>query len=256
MAERVIDINSDLGESYGAFRIGADTELFPLISSANVACGFHGGDPRTINATVKAATAQGVRVGAHPSYPDLVGFGRRVLAATPDEIYADMLYQLGAMDAFCRVNGVTMQHVKAHGALNNVAAKDMGVAEAISAAIKAYDPSLLIYAMPQSAMLDAAERAGLPIVREAFADRAYNPDATLVARGRHGAMITDPVEAAERMVRLVTEGRIRTIDGDDLMLEADSICVHSDTSTAVAIATALREQFDRHGITVRAPGNA
>lgn len=256
MAERVIDINSDLGESYGAFRIGADTELFPLISSANVACGFHGGDPRTINATVKAATAQGVRVGAHPSYPDLVGFGRRVMAATPDEIYADMLYQLGAMDAFCRANGVTMQHVKTHGALNNVAAKDRGVAEAIAAAVKAYDPALLIYIMPQSVMFEAAEQAGLTIVREAFADRAYNPDATLVARSRHGAMITDPEEAAARMVRLVTEGRVRTIDGDDLTLEADSICVHSDTSTAVAIATALREQFARHDITVRAPGNA
>jgi UPF0271 protein len=177
------------------------------------------------------------------------------MAATPDEIYADLLYQLGAMDAFCRANGVTMQHVKAHGALNNVAAKDVGVAEAIAQAVKAYNPALLVYAMPQSAMLDAAERAGLPIVREAFADRAYNPDATLVARSRHGAMITDPAEAAERMVRLVTEGRVRTIDGGDLVLEADSICVHSDTSTAVAIATALREQFDQHGITVRAPGN-
>ncbi len=256
MPERVIDINSDLGESYGAFQIGADQQLFPLISSANVACGFHGGDPRTIDRTVKTASAQGVRIGAHPSYPDLVGFGRRVIAATPDEIYADLLYQLGALDAFCRANGVAMQHVKAHGALNNVAAKDVGVAEAIAAAVKAFDPNLLIYAMPQSAMIIAAEQAGLPIVREAFADRAYNPDATLVARSKPGAMVTDPAEAAERMSRLITEGRIRTIDGDDLLLEADSICVHSDTPTAVAIATALRERFVRDGIVVRAPGMA
>jgi 5-oxoprolinase (ATP-hydrolysing) subunit A len=256
MPERVIDINSDLGESYGAFQIGADQQLFPLISSANVACGFHGGDPRTIDRTVKTASAQGVRIGAHPSYPDLVGFGRRVIAATPDEIYADLLYQLGALDAFCRANGVAMQHVKAHGALNNVAAKDVGVAEAIAAAVKAFDPNLLIYAMPQSAMIIAAEHAGLPIVREAFADRAYNPDATLVARSKPGAMVTDPAEAAERMSRLITEGRIRTIDGDDLLLEADSICVHSDTPTAVAIATALRERFVRDGIVVRAPGMA
>ena len=256
MPERVIDINSDLGESYGAFQIGADQQLFPLISSANVACGFHGGDPRTIDRTVKTASAQGVRIGAHPSYPDLVGFGRRVIAATPDEIYADLLYQLGALDAFCRANGVAMQHVKAHGALNNVAAKDVGVAEAIAAAVKAFDPNLLIYAMPQSAMIIAAEQAGLPIVREAFADRAYNPDATLVARSMPGAMVTDPAEAAEQMSRLITEGSIRTIDGDDLLLEADSICVHSDTPTAVAIATALRERFVRDGIVVRAPGIA
>jgi UPF0271 protein len=254
MPERAIDINSDLGESYGAFQIGADQKLYPLISSANVACGFHGGDPRTIDRTVKEASAQGVRIGAHPSYPDLVGFGRRVIAATPDEIYADLLYQLGALDAFCRVNGVAMQHVKAHGALNNVAAKDEGVAGAIAAAVKAFDPKLLIYAMPQSAMMTAAERAGLPIVREAFADRAYNADATLVARSKPGAMVTDPAEAAERMSRLITEGRIRTIDGDDLLLEADSICVHSDTPTALAIAAALRERFARDGITVRAPG--
>ncbi len=179
-----------------------------------------------------------------------------MIAATPDEIYADLLYQLGALEAFCRANGVAMQHVKAHGALNNVAAKDEGVAGAIAAAVKAFDPKLLVYAMPQSAMMDAAEQAGLPIVREAFADRAYNPDATLVARSNPGAMVTDPAEAAERMSRLITEGRIRTINGDELLLEADSICVHSDTPTAVAIARALRERFVRDGITVRAPGMA
>lgn len=256
MPERGIDLNSDLGESYGAFQIGADAELFTLISSANVACGFHGGDPRTLDKTVKAASERGVRVGAHPSYPDLVGFGRRVMAATPDDIYADVLYQLGALDAFCRANGITMQHVKAHGALNNVAAKDEGVAGAIAAAVKAFNPALLVYAMPQSAMLAAAEQAGLPIVREAFADRAYNSDATLVARSKPGAMVTDPAEAAERMARLVIEGRIRTIDGGDLALQADSICVHSDTPTAVAIATAVRERFAREGILVRAPGAA
>ena len=256
MPEGVIDLNSDLGESFGAFQIGADAELFALISSANVACGFHGGDPRTLDKTVKTASAQGVRVGAHPSYPDLVGFGRRVMAATPDDIYADVLYQLGALDAFCRASGVTMQHVKAHGALNNVAAKDEVVAGAIAAAVKAYKPALLVYAMPQSAMLTAAEQAGLPIVREAFADRAYSPDATLVARSKPGAMVTDPAEAAERMARLVIDGRIRTIDGSDLALQADSICVHSDTPTAVAIAMAVRERFAQEGIIVRAPGNA
>ncbi len=255
MPSYIIDINSDLGESFGAFRVGADAELFPLISSANVACGFHGGDPKTIDATVKAATAQGVRIGAHPSYPDLVGFGRRAMAATPDEIYADHIYQLGAVDAFCRVNGVTMQHVKTHGALNNVAMKDPITARAIVAACKAYDPNLRIFVLPQTEMEKEAVAAGLPVVREAFADRAYNADATLVARSQPGAMITDPNEAAARMVNLVTKGTITAIDGSELMLEADTICVHSDTATAVAIAKALRSAFDQAGIEVKAIGD-
>ena len=255
MPSYVIDINSDLGESYGAFRIGADAELFPLISSANVACGFHGGDPKTIDATIKAASAHGVRVGAHPSYPDLVGFGRRAMAATPEEIYADHIYQLGAVDAFCRVNGVEMQHVKTHGALNNVAMKDRATADAIVAAVKAYNPALPIFVLPHTEMEKAALAAGLPVVREAFADRAYNADATLVSRSLPGAMITDPADAAARMVRLVTEKKLTTIDGDDLTIDADTICVHSDTPTAVAIARALRAAFDAAGIEVRAIGN-
>ena len=255
MPNHTIDINSDLGESYGAFKIGADADLFPLISSANVACGFHGGDPKTIDATIRAATAQGVRIGAHPSYPDLAGFGRRAMAATPEEIYADHIYQLGAVDAFCRVNGVELQHVKAHGALNNVAMKDPVTAEAIVAAVKAYNPALPIFVLPKTEMEKAAVAAGLPVIREAFADRAYNADATLVARSRPGAMITDPEEAAARMVRLVTEGKVTTIDGDDLTLEADTICVHSDTATAVAIARALRAAFSAAGIEIKAIGN-
>lgn len=254
MTDRAIDINSDLGESYGAFRIGADAGLFPIISSANVACGFHGGDPLTIAATVRDATAAGVRVGAHPSYPDLVGFGRRAMAATPEQIHADLIYQLGAIDAFCRVAGVRLQHVKVHGALNNVAAHDVPTAEAIAAAVRAWDPSLLIYVMPGSALMTAALAAGLPVVREAFADRAYMPDLSLVPRSRAGAMITDPEVAAARMSRLVRTGRIETIDGEELPLEADSICVHSDTPTALAIATALRDRFVADGIAVRAPG--
>lgn len=254
MPERFIDINSDLGESYGAFHIGADAELFPIISSANVACGFHGGDPKTINRTLREATAQNVRVGAHPSYPDLVGFGRRNIAATPDDVYADVLYQLGAMDAFCRAQGIAMQHVKAHGALSNVAAKDRATADAIMAAINAFNPNLLVFALPQSHIHFAAEAAGLPMIMEAFADRAYNTDYTLVARSIPGAMITDPELAAERMARLVFEGVIQAITGEDIPLPADSICIHSDTPTAVAIATAIKARFDADGIGIRAPG--
>lgn len=254
MAERFIDVNSDLGERYGAFSIGADTELFPIISSANVACGFHGGDPKTIDQTLKAATTNGVRVGAHPSYPDLVGFGRRNIAASPEDVYTDVLYQIGALDAFCRAQGITMQHVKAHGALSNVAAKERATADAIMAAVKAFSPTLKVMALPQSHLQFAAEAAGLPVILEAFADRAYNTDYTLVSRAIPGAMITDPELAAERMTRLVFEGVIETIDGADIPLPAESICIHSDTSTAVAIATALKRRFDAEGIVIRAPG--
>ncbi len=254
MAEQFIDVNSDLGERYGAFSIGADTELFPIISSANVACGFHGGDPKTIDRTLKAATANGVRVGAHPSYPDLVGFGRRNIAASPEDVYTDVLYQIGALDAFCRAQGITMQHVKAHGALSNVAAKERATADAIMAAVAAFDRTLKVMALPQSQLQFAAEAAGLPVILEAFADRAYNQDYTLVSRAIPGAMITDPELAAERMTRLVFEGVIETIDGIDIPLPAESICIHSDTSTAVAIATALKRRFDAEGIVIRAPG--
>jgi 5-oxoprolinase (ATP-hydrolysing) subunit A len=248
-----IDLNSDLGESYGALRIGYDDELFPLISSANVACGFHGGDPRTLERTVAACKARDVRIGAHPGFPDLVGFGRRVIAATPDEVRADTLYQLGALDAFCRAAGVRLQHVKPHGALSNVAMKDEALAGAIVAAIRAYNSDLILFAMPGSALLAAGESAGLRIAREAFADRAYNADGSLVNRRLPGAMITDPDQAARRMVRLVTEGNLTTIDGQDLALSADTICTHSDTPGAVAIVRAVRQRLEAAGVVVRAP---
>src|SRR5688572_29670824 len=185
---RTIDLNSDLGESYGALRIGYDDELFPLISSANVACGFHGGDPRTLERTIAACRAHGVAVGAHPGFPDLVGFGRRPITCTPEEIRTDTLYQLGAVDAFCRAAGVQMQHVKPHGALTNMAQHDAATAEAIVAAVAAFDRSLLLFAMPHSELQRAAERAGLHVAREAFADRAYNADVSLVNRRLPGAM--------------------------------------------------------------------
>lgn len=248
-----IDLNSDLGESFGAFTIGYDTELFPLISSANVACGFHGGDPRTLERTIAACKAHGVGVGAHPGFPDLVGFGRRVMTASPDEVRTDTLYQLGALDAFCRVAGITMQHVKPHGALSNASMKDEAMASAIVAAIHAYNPDLLLFAMPGSALLAAGEAAGLRIAREAFADRAYNADGSLVNRRLPGAMITDPIEAARRMVNLVKNGSLETIDGQQLPLQADTICTHSDTPGAVAIVSAVRTALEAEGITVTAP---
>lgn len=254
MQQPSIDLNSDLGESFGAYRVGYDAELFPLISSANVACGFHGGDPRVLERTVRAAAEHGVAVGAHPSYPDLVGFGRRVMAATPDEVRTDVLYQLGALDAFCRAVGLRMRHVKAHGALYNHATTDPATAEAIAAAVAAFDPDLILFAMPGSTLLAAGEAAGLAVAREAFADRAYHADGTLVSRREPGALITDPEEAARRMVRLVREGRLTTIEGKELDLEVDSICTHSDTPGAVQIVRAMRRRLADAEIAVRAPG--
>ena len=253
MTERPqIDLNSDLGEAYGAYTIAPDEELFELISSANVACGFHGGDPRVMERTVAVATARGVAVGAHPGFPDLVGFGRREIVAAPDEVRTDVLYQIGALDAFCRAGGVTMQHVKAHGALYNRSIKDEATAGAIAAAVKAYDPTLLFVALPNSNLARAAEAVGLTVAREGFADRAYNPDGSLASRLLPGAIIHDPGVAAERAVRLVLEGKLTAIDGSELELTIDTLCIHSDTPGAVTIARAIRRWFDEAGITVRA----
>ena len=254
MGTNAIDLNSDLGESYGPFHVGTnvDDELFALISSANVACGFHGGDPLTIERTVALAARHGVAVGAHPGFPDLVGFGRRVLAATPAEIEADVLYQLGAVAGFCRAAGVPLHHVKAHGALYNLAVKERDVADAIARATRRFDRDLAFVALPGSALEAAGEAARLRVLREAFADRAYNTDGSLVARGVTGAVLTDPVAVAERMVTLVTTGAIETIDGAPLHLKADTICIHSDTPSAVPIARELRARLERAGIAIRA----
>jgi 5-oxoprolinase (ATP-hydrolysing) subunit A len=249
-----IDLNSDLGESFGAYRIGYDDQLFPMLSSANIACGFHGGDPRTLERTVAACKAHGVAVGAHPGFPDLVGFGRRPIQSSPDEVRTDTLYQLGALDGFCHAAGVRMQHVKPHGALTNMAQHDAAMAEAIVLAVQAFRSDLLLFAMPGSELLKAAERYGVRIAREAFADRAYNRDGSLVSRRLPGSMITDPALAADRMVRLVTEGRLTAIDDIEMELQPDTICTHSDTEGAVEIVTAVRSALKAAGVEIAAPG--
>lgn len=250
-----VDLNSDLGEGFGPFQVGADEALFPLISSANVACGFHGGDPVMMELTVDRAHEHGVAVGAHPGFPDRGGFGRRAMAATGDEIRTDVIYQLGALAAFCRAGGVELRHVKAHGALYNLAVNDIRVATAIAQAVAMFDPSLLFFAIPGSRLHEAGAEAGLIVIREAFADRAYLADGSLVPRARPGAVIHDVDFVADRMVRLVTEGTIETIDGELLALDADTICVHSDTSNAVDIATAVASRFRQAGIRIRQCGN-
>ena len=251
---RAIDLNSDLGEAFGAHSVGSDEELFPLISSANVACGFHGGDPRAIERTVGRARELGVAVGAHPGFPDLVGFGRRVIQATADEVRTDTLYQVAALAGFCRAAGIAMQHVKAHGALYNAAVKDAVLADGIAAGVAAADLGLVMLAQPGTRLSDAAKARGLALAREGFIDRAYHADGTLVSRRHAGALITDPGEAAERCLRLVLEGRLRTIEGSDLDLEIDSLCIHSDTPGAVAILTRVRSELEAAGVIVQAFG--
>ena len=249
----IIDLNSDLGESFGAYTIGADEELFQVITSANVACGFHGGDPRGIERAILRAKALGVGVGAHPGYPDRVGFGRRVVQCSAEEVRTDTLYQVAAVAGLCRAAGVTMRHVKAHGALSNVAAHDVLTAGAIVAAVRSFDPTLIILANP-GALLDAAAHAGQPFAVEAFADRTYHADGRLTARTRPDALITDPDAAAARMLALARTGKLPTVDGDDLTVAVRSICVHSDTPGAVEIMTAVRRALEDAGVTIAALG--
>ena len=245
-----VDLNSDLGESFGRYTLGMDDQILPVISSANVACGFHASDPVVMENTVKLAKASGVAVGAHPGYPDLMGFGRRNMTVTPQEARAYTLYQLGALDAFLRPMGMTMQHVKPHGAFYNMAAKDYELAKAICQGVKDFDPSLILLGLSGSEMIRAAEDLGLRAVSEVFADRAYEEDGTLVNRKKPGAMITDEEEAIARVVRMVTEGKVTAITGRDIPIRAQSICVHGDGEKAVLFAKKIRAALEEHGVTI------
>lgn len=246
-----IDINSDVGEGFGAWPGAPDSELLAVISSANVACGFHAGDPRTMERTVRAAKAAGVAVGAHPGFPDLVGFGRRTMRASAEEIHTDLLYQVGALAAFCQAHDVPLHHVKPHGALYNMAAVDRAMADAIVAAIHAYEPALPLYALPESQLEAAARAAGLYVAREAFVDRAYMADGTLAPRSLRGSVLTDPEAVVARVIRMVRGEPIPTLDGGSIRIQAETFCIHSDTSTAVPIAQALRDGLEAAGIAVR-----
>lgn len=245
-----IDLNCDLGESLGAYEFGRDQEVIPLINSANVACGFHAGDPTVMTRTVAEAIRHGVGIGAHPSYRDLAGFGRRVLLCSEDEVYGDVLYQIGALYAFARAQGTALSHVKPHGALNNRSFKDAVTARGIVRAVKAFDSSLPIFAMPGSALLAEAEAAGLPVVHEVFADRAYNPDGSLVDRRLPGAVIHTAEEAAARVVRMVVDGKVTAADGTEVSIRADSACVHGDNPAAVELIRTIRERLQEAGIVV------
>lgn len=243
-----VDLNSDLGEGFGVWRLGDDEALLDLVTSANVACGFHAGDPSTMRRTVEAAVARGVAVGAQVSYPDLVGFGRRRMDVDPDRLTADVLYQLGALAAFCRAAGTRLRYVKPHGALYNRVADDDAQAEAVVAAVRAYDPSLPLLGLAGSAVHAAATAAGTPFVAEAFADRTVSPDGRLVPRSQPGAVLHDADQVARRAVRMVVDREVESADGSVLPTDVQSLCVHGDTPGAVRMARAVRSALEDAGV--------
>jgi len=250
MRLRRIDLNSDLGESLGTWRLGDDEAMLDLVTSANVACGFHAGDSLTLMRTCARAAERGVVVGAQVGYRDLAGFGRRFIDMAPDELTADVTYQIGALEAMCRVAGVRVEYVKPHGALYNAIVEHEQQAAAVVAAVVALDPGLPVMGLPGSAFLRIAGEAGLTTVSEAFADRAYTPEGHLVSRRESGAVLHDPEAVAERMVRLATEGRITAVDGTEIEVHADSICTHGDSPGAVEMARAVRTALTRAGIDI------
>lgn len=247
---KTIDINCDLGESFGRYTLGMDETVLPYITSANVACGFHASDPLVMSKTVTMAKENDVLVGAHPGFPDLVGFGRRNIDASAAEIKSMMLYQLGALVAFCKANEMKLHHVKPHGALYNMAAKDLNIARAICEAIADYDQELILLALSGSQMIQAAKEIGIPYASEVFADRAYEEDGTLVARMKQGAVITDEDEAIARVIQMVTKGTVNSLSGKEIAIVADSVCVHGDGVKAVAFAKKINEAMKQNGIQV------
>jgi UPF0271 protein len=246
----VIDLNADLGESFGVWRLGDDEALLAIVTSANIACGFHAGDPLTIRRACAGAIARGVTIGAQVSYRDLAGFGRREMDVPPEELTAEVLYQIAALDGIARAEGSRVGYVKPHGALYNRCARDPVQAAALAAAISAYDPGLPLLTLPGGEAARAAAGAGLTVVPEAFADRAYRADGTLVPRGQPGAVISDPARAAARAASMATSHVVESADGRKVPVPFRSICVHGDTAGAVTLARAVREALEGAGVLV------
>jgi UPF0271 protein len=245
-----IDINCDMGESFGPWTMGADERVMPHITSANIACGGHAGDPGVMRNTVRLAKAAGVAVGAHPGFADLQGFGRREIAIDPSEVEDLLIAQIGALAAIAKAEGVVLQHVKAHGALYNMAARDPALAAGIARAIAAIDPALIMFGLPNSPMLDAGRTAGLRVAAEGFADRAYQPDGSLAPRSRAGAVIHDAEAVVARAVRMAREGVVLTPEGTEMALRVDTICVHGDTPGAPELTRRIREALESAGAKV------
>ena len=246
-----IDLNADVGESLGPWPMGDDAHLIPLVTSVNIACGFHAGDPRTIERTVALGVSAGTAIGAHPGYPDLVGFGRRDLAMAAEDLEAAIVYQVGALATFARAAGVDLHHVKAHGALYNRAAADRAVADAIVRAVRRVSPALVLVGPAGSALAEAAGTAGSPWAAEGFPDRAYEPDGSLRSRRQPDAMVLDPAAVAERAVRMVRDGVVLAVDGSAVRVAPDTLCLHGDAPGAPERAVALRRAMADAGIEVR-----
>lgn len=250
-----VDLNSDLGESFGNYKIGLDEEVIKYVTSANIACGWHAGDPLVMEKMIKIAKEQKVGIGAHPGFPDLMGFGRRNISASPDEVKAYIKYQLGALMAFARAKKEKIQHVKPHGAMYNMAAKDKTLAKAIAEAIYEVDENIILMGLANSEMVKAGKEIGLKVANEVFADRAYNPDGTLVSRKLEGAVIHDPQVAIERVIKMVKFGKVTAINGEEIEIKADSICVHGDNERAVEFVKEIRSCLKDAGVEVTALSN-
>jgi UPF0271 protein len=248
-----IDLNCDMGESYGAWKMGADEGVMPYISSANIACGFHGGDPATIRRTVRLAVDRGVAVGAHPSLPDLMGFGRRVMRISPQDMYDLVLYQAGAVEAFARAAGAKLHHVKCHGALYNMAVNDEALSDAMVRAVKDLGSGVMLYALSGSKTLQIGKKAGVRAVGEVFADRGYSDDGTLAPRDKPGGMIEDAQASVKQVLGMIEEGYVTSLGGKRVPVSADTLCIHGDQPGAVTFAQALRKVFTEKGIAVAAP---
>jgi len=253
MADR-IDLNCDLGESFGIYRIGRDTDVMDWITSANIACGFHAGDPHVMHRTVQLALEKGVAIGAHPGLPDRQWFGRRWMELTPQEVFDLVVYQVGALAAFVRVCGGELQHVKPHGALFNVAAVNSEIARAVAEAVARVDDGLILFGLAGSELVRAGRQTGLRVAEEVFADRQYEPDGTLTPRTRPDAVIHDPDRAVARVIRMIREGKVTAADGSDLAIRADTVCVHGDQPEAVAFVRRLRQAFEANGIEAKRVG--
>ena len=247
-----IDLNCDMGESYGAWKMGADAQVMPFITSANIACGFHGGDPATIRQTVRLALDHGVAIGAHPSLPDLQGFGRRAMKISPQDMYDLVVYQAGAVEAFARAAGGRLHHIKCHGALYNMAAIDEGLSEAMVKAAKDLG-GVMLYVLSNSKNFSRAKIMGIPVAGEVFADRGYSDDGTLAPRDRPGGMIEDAQAAVKQALAMIEEGIVVSLNGKRVPVAADTLCLHGDQPGAAAFAAALRQAFKEKGIAVAAP---
>ncbi|MCI2947676.1 5-oxoprolinase subunit PxpA [Staphylococcus caledonicus] len=246
-----IDLNCDLGEAFGNYSFGGDADIIPLITSANIACGFHAGDENVMNETVKLAKEHGIDIGAHPGLPDLKGFGRRNMDIAPDEIYNLVVYQLGALNGFCKIHGTRINHVKPHGALYQMGARDKTIARAIAQAVYDFDPELIFVGLSNTLLISEAQAIGLKVASEVFADRRYEDDGQLVSRKEKDASITNTEEALNQVIKMLTENKVVSKNGKEIDLQADTICVHGDGAHALEFVTQIRKKLTKEGIDIQ-----